>query len=168
MILWFYRCIEALARAGVYDKPLLHKAVAMFEVFISYTFTPLICTDTTSGFPHVSQSRRALYWRNIWRRRRVSSGAYTSWGLVLMQSAKAWKCRAGIYVSRCLCSRLGLFWRYPSQSCYAYLGCLQSLQNLGLQMKWRRRVSSQRKSFTYCKYKCGLYCLCKKSCESEI
>lgn len=26
------RCVEALARAGEYDKGMLHKAVAMFEV----------------------------------------------------------------------------------------------------------------------------------------
>ncbi|PSS37955.1 hypothetical protein PHLCEN_2v212 [Hermanssonia centrifuga] len=58
-------CIEALARAGEYDKPLLARAVAMFEDFLQYTNHVGLCTEEISpagdglgnavqGFTHVT------------------------------------------------------------------------------------------------------------------
>ncbi|EKM53302.1 glycoside hydrolase family 15 protein, partial [Phanerochaete carnosa HHB-10118-sp] len=58
-------CIEALARAGEYDKPLLAKAVRMFEDFLQYTNHVGLCTEEISpagdglgnavqGFTHVT------------------------------------------------------------------------------------------------------------------
>ncbi|THH23046.1 hypothetical protein EUX98_g8133 [Antrodiella citrinella] len=58
-------CIEALARAGEYDKPSLVKAIAMFEDFLQYTNHVGLCTEEISeagdglgnavqGFTHVT------------------------------------------------------------------------------------------------------------------
>lgn len=58
-------CIEALARAGQYDRPLLSKAVRMFEDFLQYTNHVGLCTEEISpagdglgnavqGFTHVT------------------------------------------------------------------------------------------------------------------
>ncbi|KAI0369449.1 glycoside hydrolase family 15 protein [Pilatotrama ljubarskyi] len=58
-------CIEALARAGEYDKVMLNKAVAMFEDFLQYTNHLGLCTEEISdagealgnavqGFTHVT------------------------------------------------------------------------------------------------------------------
>ncbi|KAI0629962.1 glycoside hydrolase family 15 protein [Trametes polyzona] len=58
-------CIEALARAGEYDKAMLTKAVAMFEDFLQYTNHLGLCTEEISdagealgnavqGFTHVT------------------------------------------------------------------------------------------------------------------
>ncbi|KAH8078405.1 glycoside hydrolase family 15 protein [Cristinia sonorae] len=58
-------CIEALARAGEYDKPMLAKAIAMFEDFLQYTNHVGLCTEEISeagdglgnavqGFTHVT------------------------------------------------------------------------------------------------------------------
>ncbi|KAJ8496273.1 hypothetical protein ONZ51_g1206 [Trametes cubensis] len=58
-------CIEALARAGEYDKAMLNKAVAMFEDFLQYTNHLGLCTEEISdagealgnavqGFTHVT------------------------------------------------------------------------------------------------------------------
>lgn len=58
-------CIEALARAGEYEKPLLNKAIAMFEDFLQYTNHVGLCTEEISpagdglgnavqGFTHVT------------------------------------------------------------------------------------------------------------------
>ncbi|KAI0738815.1 glycoside hydrolase family 15 protein [Daedaleopsis nitida] len=58
-------CIEALARAGEYDKAMLNKAVAMFEDFLTYTNHLGLCTEEISdageglgnavqGFTHVT------------------------------------------------------------------------------------------------------------------
>ncbi|KZT69354.1 glycoside hydrolase family 15 protein [Daedalea quercina L-15889] len=58
-------CVEALARAGEYDKAMLHKAVAMFEDFLQYTNHVGLCTEEISvagealgnavqGFTHVT------------------------------------------------------------------------------------------------------------------
>ncbi|KAI0768949.1 Six-hairpin glycosidase-like protein [Irpex lacteus] len=57
--------VEALARAGEYDKPLFRKAVAMFEDFLQYTNHVGLCTEEISpagdglgnavqGFTHVT------------------------------------------------------------------------------------------------------------------
>lgn len=45
---WWGRCIEALARAGEYDKAMLNKAVAMFEDFLTYTNHLGLCTEEIS------------------------------------------------------------------------------------------------------------------------
>ena len=42
------RCVEALARAGQYDKPLLAKAIRMFEDFLQYTNHVGLCTEEIS------------------------------------------------------------------------------------------------------------------------
>ncbi|TCD66045.1 hypothetical protein EIP91_001901 [Steccherinum ochraceum] len=58
-------CIEALARAGEYEKPMLAKAIAMFEDFLQYTNHLGLCTEEISeagdglgnavqGFTHVT------------------------------------------------------------------------------------------------------------------
>ncbi|KAL1946135.1 hypothetical protein VTO73DRAFT_15262 [Trametes versicolor] len=58
-------CVEALARAGEYDKAMLAKAVAMFEDFLQYTNHLGLCTEEISdagealgnavqGFTHVT------------------------------------------------------------------------------------------------------------------
>jgi len=58
-------CIEALTRAGTYDKALLQRAVAMFEDFLLYTNHVGLCTEEISeageglgnavqGFTHVT------------------------------------------------------------------------------------------------------------------
>ncbi|KZT22860.1 glycoside hydrolase family 15 protein [Neolentinus lepideus HHB14362 ss-1] len=58
-------CIEALTRAGEYDKSMLERAVAMFEDFIQYTNHVGLCTEEISaagealgnavqGFTHVT------------------------------------------------------------------------------------------------------------------
>ncbi|OBZ71553.1 Uncharacterized protein C4H3.03c [Grifola frondosa] len=58
-------CIEALARAGEYDKTMLAKAIAMFEDFLQYTNHLGLCTEEISdageglgnavqGFTHVT------------------------------------------------------------------------------------------------------------------
>ncbi|KAI0747485.1 glycoside hydrolase family 15 protein [Fomes fomentarius] len=58
-------CIEALARAGEYDKAMLTKAIAMFEDFLQYTNHLGLCTEEISdageglgnavqGFTHVT------------------------------------------------------------------------------------------------------------------
>lgn len=43
-----HRCVEALARAGQYDKPLLAKAIRMFEDFLQYTNHVGLCTEEIS------------------------------------------------------------------------------------------------------------------------
>ncbi|KIP11307.1 glycoside hydrolase family 15 protein [Phlebiopsis gigantea 11061_1 CR5-6] len=58
-------CIEALARAGEYEKPLLSRAIRMFEDFLQYTNHVGLCTEEISpagdglgnavqGFTHVT------------------------------------------------------------------------------------------------------------------
>ncbi|GJE98224.1 glycoside hydrolase family 15 protein [Phanerochaete sordida] len=58
-------CVEALARSGQYDKPMLSKAVRMFEDFLQYTNHVGLCTEEISpagdglgnavqGFTHVT------------------------------------------------------------------------------------------------------------------
>lgn len=58
-------CVEALTRAGAYEKPLLQRAVAMFEDFLLYTNHLGLCTEEISeagealgnavqGFTHVT------------------------------------------------------------------------------------------------------------------
>ncbi|KAJ7719174.1 glycoside hydrolase family 15 protein [Mycena olivaceomarginata] len=58
-------CVEALTRAGEYDHPMLHKAVAMFEDFLLYLNHVGLCTEEISeageglgnavqGFTHVT------------------------------------------------------------------------------------------------------------------
>jgi len=58
-------CVEALTRAGAYEKPLLQRAVAMFEDFLLYTNHLGLCTEEVSeageslgnavqGFTHVT------------------------------------------------------------------------------------------------------------------
>jgi len=58
-------CVEALARAGAYDRPMLRKAVAMFEDFLLYLNHVGLCTEEISdageglgnavqGFTHVT------------------------------------------------------------------------------------------------------------------
>ena len=42
------RCVEALARAGQYDKAMLSKAVRMFEDFLQYTNHVGLCTEEIS------------------------------------------------------------------------------------------------------------------------
>ena len=41
-------CVEALTRAGVYDKQLLSKAVSMFEDFLLYLNHVGLCTEEIS------------------------------------------------------------------------------------------------------------------------
>lgn len=43
-----YRCVEALTRAGEYDKPLLNRAVGMFEDFLLYLNHVGLCTEEIS------------------------------------------------------------------------------------------------------------------------
>lgn len=58
-------CIEALTRAGIYDKVLLQRAISMFEDFLLYTNHVGLCTEEISeageglgnavqGFTHVT------------------------------------------------------------------------------------------------------------------
>ncbi|KAJ6546621.1 glycoside hydrolase family 15 protein [Mycena sp. CBHHK59/15] len=58
-------CVEALTRAGEYDRPMLHKAVSMFEDFLLYLNHVGLCTEEISdageglgnavqGFTHVT------------------------------------------------------------------------------------------------------------------
>ncbi|OSC98195.1 glycoside hydrolase family 15 protein [Trametes coccinea BRFM310] len=77
-------CIEALARAGEYDKSMLNKAVAMFEDFLQYTNHLGLCTEEISdagealgnavqGFTHVTLISAAY---NLSRMRSRISGMY--------------------------------------------------------------------------------------------
>ena len=50
----FFRCVEALTRAGEYDRPLLQRAIAMFEVRNHYVFPLNLLTQRfLEGFPAV-------------------------------------------------------------------------------------------------------------------
>lgn len=64
------RCIEALTRAGAYERPLLQRAVSMFEVG-KFTHTDKIKLIEFTGFPAIHQSRRALHGGDFWSRWRV-------------------------------------------------------------------------------------------------
>ena len=55
-----FRCIEALARAGEYEKPLLNKAIAMFEVRRAFSAVPAVLT-LGLGLPAIHQSCRAVH-----------------------------------------------------------------------------------------------------------
>ncbi|KAI0642834.1 glycoside hydrolase family 15 protein [Trametes meyenii] len=76
-------CIEAIARAGEYDKAMLNKAVAMFEDFLQYTNHLGLCTEEISdagealgnavqGFTHVTLISAAY---NLSRMRTKVSGS---------------------------------------------------------------------------------------------
>ncbi|KAI0775620.1 glycoside hydrolase family 15 protein [Trametes elegans] len=76
-------CIEALARAGEYDKAMLNKAIAMFEDFLQYTNHLGLCTEEISdagealgnavqGFTHVTLISAAY---NLSRMRSKASGS---------------------------------------------------------------------------------------------
>jgi GH15 family glucan-1,4-alpha-glucosidase len=63
--LGFPRCIEALTRAGEFERPLLQRAITMFEDFLQYSNHVGLCTEEISeageglgnavqGFTHVT------------------------------------------------------------------------------------------------------------------
>jgi len=78
----FFRCIEALTRAGEYDRPLLQQAVKMFEDFLLYANHVGLFTEEVSvageglgnavqGFTHVTLISTAFHLSRSLRKSRA-------------------------------------------------------------------------------------------------